>query len=124
MSMSDSEYARIVAELKASKTHLQGTASQHAARNGAWWAAFAIETRAGLADRPGADRPYATARQRAKIVQEKIRALAPWQVSDELADRALKIAKHELGDTSSPADFDRALAELLALVELCEGRRW
>jgi hypothetical protein len=124
MSMSDSEYARVVEELKASKTRLQGSAAEHATRNATWWSAFCLESRVMLADRPGAERPYAAARQRAKAVQERIRALAPWQVSDELANRTWQIAKDELGDSSTPADYDRALAELQALIEICERRRW
>lgn len=128
MSMSDADYARVVAELKESKTHIPGRDPLSEIMQSMRWSGvrdgvyvLASLTRTANSDHT-ATGPYAPQIARAEALAKRVRGLTLWQVDRDLFDVVYDKSQALKTSAPSPADFDRALAAVQAAVELAERR--
>jgi hypothetical protein len=122
MAMSEQEYQRIVDELKASKGHLPGREDEAGHRNNRTNASNYVLFIGIRADSATSTTRYPAQYARAMALSTRTRALSIWQVTNALSDLAVRLYRRIDGMASPTADdFDRALAEMQAAVELAEG---
>jgi hypothetical protein len=123
--MSDSEYQRVVDELKQRKrggTDESNDLWRLMRCNGAYFTQM-IGWKARRYNGYRDEGPYADALVRANALFPRIDALSPWQAAglDEDIPRRACMRLHRMS-APTPDDFDRALAEIQATVELAEMR--
>jgi hypothetical protein len=124
MAMSDSDYLRVVEELKASKAHLPGRGSEEWQRIGRCNVQSFISSIHSQILRMNGYRqtggPHDATVARAEALKARCEALTLWQFVRELQEAAHSVAMRIWKQDSSPEACDRGLAEIDVAMSIAE----